>query len=94
MIRTTTKYVDGKNVCIYCTKPAKSDSSGSMHNGDWDEFWACDCNGIIEADLARQEIRKLEEKAYDLSNKHTKYFNRKELEKKQQDLKDEYRYKI
>jgi hypothetical protein len=68
----------------------KSDSSGSMHNGDWEDFWSCDCEGVHKVDKLQKEISKMQRNIAELKTKNNPIFKEMEYKEKLKRLKREY----
>jgi len=87
---TVTKTINGEVRCVYCKKKAKSKSRGSMHNGDWEEFWACNCEDLQSARYMQKRINDYESKLIDLRLKNKDYFKALEYKSKLKILQREY----
>lgn len=60
-VKTDTKLICNKQYCVYCAILAGTDSRGSYHNNDYEDFYICNCEGAVKAKSIEKRIYALKE---------------------------------
>lgn len=67
-VRTISFTVGTKSYCTFCANKTKTDSEGSLHNNDYNEFDICNCEVAVAYNKIQEEIARLNNYAYHMIN--------------------------